>query len=347
MSAVVPRRADGPLGWALRRRESGVALATIAVLIAATALNPAFLFSADGLRNLLLGPSLLILLAVAQAIVLITKHIDLSLSATLGLSAYATGRMFADWPGVPPLAVILLGILLGAALGAVNGLLVTLAKVPSLVITLGTLSIISGLTIAWAGSDRITPSDLPPSFTAIGSEGLFGIPWLFLIALAVVLVAAYVLGETPAGRSLYAIGSDALAARLYGLRVSRTVFLAFLASGAIAGLAGVLYAARFANVSAGAGSGMELGSLAAAVIGGVAVFGGRGTVVGAALGAVMLTLINRALPSIGVVDLWQQAVVGALIIGAIILDHLLARRTERRLAQVREFALETRERSLR
>lgn len=320
----------------IKRRETSVALAVIVVVVIATLFNSNFAFGSDGFRNLLLTPSILVLLAIAQAIVIITRNIDLSVSAVLGLSAYATGRMFTDWPGAPTILVIVLGVLLGTALGVINGLLVSVAKVPALVITLGTLYIYRGIDIAWAGSTRINASDLPRDFTAIGTGSLFGIPWLTVIALVAFAVLAYYLGYTRSGRDLYAIGSNPDAAELYGLPVARRVFGTFVISGTLSGIAGVMYAARYATVSATAGTGMELDSVAAAVIGGVAIFGGSGTVLGAAIGAVLLSTINRALPTVGIQDFWQQAVVGALIIGAIVLDRVLYQRTQRALARERQ-----------
>jgi len=324
-----PRR--GWWGIVLRRRETGVALAVVVLVAVTTLISPSFATGADGFRNLLLTPSLLMLLAVAQGIVIITKNIDLSVSAVLGLTAYATGRMFTDWPDAPIWLVVLLGIGLGTALGTINGVLVSVARVPSLVITLGTLYAFRGANIAWAGGDRVNAADLPRGFTRLGTATVLGVPVLFLIAVVVLLVVAYVLGYRRSGREMYAVGSDADAAVLYGLKVSRRVFFGFVASGTLAGLAGVLFAARYATVSSTAGSGLELEAVAAAVIGGVAIVGGVGTVFGAALGAILLTTIDRALPTLGIGEFWQQAVVGALIIGAIVLDRVIASRQARRL----------------
>lgn len=315
----------------LRRREFGVVVAIGVLIAVTTVISPSFATGADGFRNLLLTPSLLMILAVAQAIVIITKNIDLSVSAVLGLTAYATGRMFIDLPNLPIPVVIVLGVGLGTLLGAVNGMLVSLGRVPSLVITLGTLYAFRGIDIAWAGGDRVNAGQLPREFTTMGTQTVLGVPVLFLVAVAVLAVVAYVLGQTRSGRELYAIGSDDAAAVLYGLRVRRRVFFGFLASGTLAGLAGVLFAARYASVSSNAGTGMELEAVAAAVLGGVAIVGGTGTVLGAALGAVLLTTISRALPTLGIGEFWQQAVLGALIIGAILLDRVIAARQARRL----------------
>jgi rhamnose transport system permease protein len=190
--------------------------------------------------------------------------------------------------------------------------------------------------VLWTGSKRINPSDMPKGFLALGTQQILFIPVLTIIALVVLLIAGWFLRTQRAGRELYAIGSDPAAANLYGLKVTQRVLVAFVLSGALAGLAGVLYAARYGSVDSQAGINLELQAVGAAVIGGVAIFGGSGSVWGAALGAFLLLTINRALPIIGVQDFWQRFVVGALIIGAIVLDRVLALRQARRLVQARD-----------
>ena len=342
MSAITtraPRAASGATGI-LRSiataRESGIAVALVVVVIAATTANGNFLFSPDGFRDLLLTPSLLLLVAVGQAIVIITRNVDLSVGSTVGLTAYLTGRLFIDIDGAPVILVFVAGIVMGAVLGAINGLLVAWAKVPALVITLGTMYIYRGINVAWAGSDRINASDLPRDFRGLGTQQLIGIPVLTIIALVVLIAAAWYLRNIRGGREFYAIGSDPAAAHLYGLKVNRRIISAFIVSGALSGLAGVLYAARYGTVSSAAGFGWELQAIGAAVIGGVAISGGVGTVWGAAIGAYLLLTINRALPILGIDDFWQRAVVGVLILGSIVLDRVLAVRQHRRLIAQRE-----------
>jgi rhamnose transport system permease protein len=331
---------DRSVGTALRQlvtaRETGIAVALVLVVIAATAANPNFLFSPDGFRDLLLTPSLLLLVAVGQAIVIITRNVDLSVGSVVGLTAYLTGRLFIDLEGVPVIVVFVAGVALGALLGAINGMLVAWAKVPALVITLGTMYVYRGINVAWTGSDRINASDLPREFRGLGTEQLVGIPILTIIAVVVLIAAAWYLRNIRGGREFYAIGSDPAAAHLYGLRVTRRVITAFVVSGALSGLAGVLYAARYGTVSSAAGTGWELQAIGAAVIGGVAIAGGVGTVWGAAIGAFLLLTINRALPILGIDDFWQRAVVGVLILGSIVLDRVLAVRQHRRLIAQRE-----------
>lgn len=324
------------VGRLTRAREASILLAVLLVVAAATIKNPNFLFSTDGYRDLWLTPSLLLLVAVGQAVVLITRNVDLSVGSILGLTAYLTGRLFIDLPGVPAIVVVLIAIVFGGLLGLINGALVAFAKVPALVITLGTMYAFRGINVLWTGSDRINASDMPRGFLALGTAQVLTIPVLTIIALVVLIAVAWWMKNTRAGRESYAIGSDPDAAHLYGLPVTRRVITAFVLSGALSGFAGVLYAARYGTINSQAGSGWELDAIGAAVIGGVAIFGGVGSVWGAAIGAFLLMTINRALPVLGVPDFWQRAVVGVLIIGAIVLDRVLSLRQHRKLIEQRE-----------
>ena len=329
-------RVTAALGSFVKARETGILLALAIIVVVTTAKNPNFLFSNDGFRDLLLTPSILLLVAVGQAIVIITRNVDLSVGSVLGLTAYLTGRLFIDIPGIPIIAVFLAGLVFGGLLGLINGALVAFAKVPALVITLGTLYAYRGINVLWTGSDRINASDMPKPFLALGTQSILFIPVLTIIAVVVLIGAAWYLRNQRGGRELYAIGSDPGAANLYGLKVTQRLLAAFILCGALAGLAGVLYAARYGTVNSQAGAGYELNAVGAAVIGGVAIFGGSGSVWGAAIGAYLLLTINRALPILGVQDFWQRAVVGALIIGAIVLDRVLALRQARRLVEARD-----------
>ena len=336
---VAPSRktaAQRAVSTLLTSRESAIALVLILVIAAATLNTRSFLFSDNSWRDLLLAPSILLLLAIGQAVVIITRNVDLSVGSTLALTAYLTGRLFVDNPGIPIVVVFAIGMLAGAGLGLINGLLVALGRVPALVITLGTLYIYRGVVLSWAGSDRINASDMPNDFLSLGTKTILTIPVLTIIALVVLGIVGYYLRTARGGRELYAIGSDPAAANLYGLKVRRRVIGAFVLCGALAGLAGVVYAARYGTISSGAGQDIELQAVGAAVIGGVAIFGGSGSVWGAAIGAWLLITINRALPILGVQDFWQQAVVGALILGAIVLDRVLSARRSRKLVEARD-----------
>ena len=318
-------------------RETGILIALLLVIVVATVSNPSFLFSNDGFRDLLLTPSLLLLVAVGSG----DRHHHPQ-RRPVGRIDRGAHRL-PDRPDVhrhprhPADRRVSSAECSSADCSAsINGALVAFARVPALVITLGTLYIYRGINVAWAGGDRINASDLPKDFRALGTDRILGIPILTIIAVVVLIAAAWYLRNLRSGRELYAIGSDPAAAHLYGLRVTRRVIGAFVVSGALSGLAGVLYAARYGTVSSAAGFGWELQAIGAAVIGGVAISGGVGTVWGAAIGAFLLLTINRALPILGIDDFWQRAVVGVLIIGSIVLDRVLAVRQHRRLIAQRE-----------
>ncbi|RKN30444.1 ABC transporter permease [Micromonospora musae] len=324
------RRRPGFTERLLAVRELSLLLALGALVLVTTLRNDRFL-SGQSVKDLLLGCAILVILAVGQTLVIVTRNVDLSVGSILGLVAFCTGSLFLAAPGLPWPVALLLGVALGALCGAVNGGLIAVAKVPALVITLGTLYAFRGIDYYWAAGRQINAADMPRSFLRLGNQTVLGVPVLFLIAVVVVAVVGYYLRAYRGGRELYAIGSEPAAARLSGIPVGRRVFAVFVASGALAGLAGVLYAARFGTLDAAAGTGLELQVVAAAVVGGVAIFGGSGSAYGAALGAVLLTTIGSSLAVLRIDPFWQQAVVGALILAAIGLDRLLALRTAARL----------------
>jgi rhamnose transport system permease protein len=311
-------------------RELPVLIALALLVVVTYLINPLFL-TAQGVKDLLLNATIIMILAVGQTLLIITRNIDLSVGSMLGLVAFGTGSIFAAVPGVPIIAVFAIGMAFGAVLGAINGALVTLAKVPALVITLGTLYVYRGLNNAWAGGKQFFAGDRPEEFGALSVNTFLGFPVITLLAIVVVIAVAIYMSGTRPGRDLYAIGSDPDAATAFGIKVSKRVFLAFLANGALAGLAGVLYASRFNSVGATTGTGMELTVVAAAVVGGVAIFGGSGSVTGAALGAVLLTTITSSLTALRVDKFWQQAIVGVLILTAIIIDRVASLRTAKKL----------------
>ncbi|GAA4681146.1 ABC transporter permease [Frondihabitans cladoniiphilus] len=311
-------------------REFSVFAALAILLIVTTIANPRFL-SPQGTKDLLLNSAIFVVMAVGEALVIITRNVDLSVGSILGLTAFSTGATYNAFPHMPVIGIFVIGVVLGAILGAVNGLIVTAAKVPALVITLGTLYIYRGINNAWAGSTQYFIGNDPPEFGNLSVASVLGLPLLALIALVITVVFALYLFGSRSGRDLYAIGSDPVAAQLFGIKVTRRVIGAFVASGALSGLAGVLYASRFNSVGADTGTGYELQIVAAVVVGGVAIFGGSGTVVGAAIGAVLLTTMTGALAALNVSKFWQQAIVGILIIAAILITKLISLRNAKKL----------------
>jgi rhamnose transport system permease protein len=313
-----------------KTRELGIVLALV-LLVAYTAIGNSRFLSAQSIRDNLLNTAILAVMAAGQAVVVITRNIDLSVGSVLGVSAFAVATLMSTHRDLPMIVALGAGLLIGAACGLLNGILVRYGKVPALVVTLGTLYIYRGVTYSWAGGSQVNADELPGHFLTFANDSLLGVPWLVLIALVVVGGVSLVMRNYRVGRELYAMGSSPDAAELAGIKVARNLLGAFLLSGAMAGLAGVLFAARFGTVDAAAGTGYELNVVAAVVVGGVAVFGGSGSVWGAGLGALLLTVIGSALAVLDINQFWQQAIVGALIILAICADRLVAVRIARSL----------------
>jgi rhamnose transport system permease protein len=310
-----------------RLREFGILLALVVLILATTAVQPRF-FSGNELNIVLGNTSILALLALGEAVVVISRNVDLSVGSVLGLSAFVSGNMFGHLHGVSPTVAIvvafLVGIGVGTVCGIVNGALTTIGNVPSLVVTLATLYIIRGIDIWIVGGGQVVASSLPDAFFQISLKSFHNIPYLAIAVAVVVGLGAYFMRTFHSGRDLYAIGSNPEAARLVGIPVGRRVFGAFAFSGAMAGIAGVLWASKYGTLDSTAGLGYELTVIAAVVVGGVAIFGGSGSVVGAALGALLLNTILAALYVSGVSPFWTQAISGMLILVAITLDRLVS-----------------------
>ncbi|OON71876.1 ABC transporter permease [Streptomyces tsukubensis] len=311
-----------------KMRELAILLVFLVMIAVTQAGNSEFL-SEQGIKDLLLNATILVLVASGQALVVITRNVDLSVGSTMGVTAFAAGTYLQG--GGPPVVAIVLSVALGIGCGLLNGSLVSLGQVPALVVTLGTLYIIRGLDSVWVGSRQITAADLPDGFVDFGSGGILAVPYLALIALVVLVGVAYYLRHYRGGRELYALGSQPRAARLAGIPVRRRILTAYTACGALAGLAGALYLARFGNVDSSTGNGYELTVVSAVVVGGVAFTGGSGSLYGAALGALLLTSINSVLPALGVSSVWVLAINGVLLVLAIAVDRVVALRLARTL----------------
>ncbi|QKG20458.1 ABC transporter permease [Actinomadura verrucosospora] len=315
----------------LRARELSI-LGALVVLVVGTELANHRFLSGQGVKDIFLNASILALLAVGQSMVVVTRNIDLSVGSVVGLVAFTTGK-FASGGDRNVVLVVLLGIVIGLACGLVNGLLVSFCKVPALVVTLGTLYVIQGLDYKIAHGEQIGAADLPSSVLSLGNDSVLGVPYLPVITVVVMLMMGYYLRSYSSGREFYAIGSSPEAARLAGISLRRRVLTAYLVSGGLAGLAGVLWLARFGTVVADAAHGWELKVVSAVVVGGVAITGGVGTVYGAALGALLLTTIGSVLVVLKVNSFWQDAITGVLLLLAISVDRLLALRVTKALKQ--------------
>jgi rhamnose transport system permease protein len=273
-------------------------------------------------------------MAVGETLVVLTRNIDLSVGSILGLVAYVTGTMLSNDPTIPAPVIIAIAIGIGAALGAVNGVLVAYGRVPAIVTTLGTLAIYRVALVELSGAKTVTTDTLPqwmldlPSVTLVTLGAIDVRP---LVVLAVVIAVVFQLGlrYLPYGRRLFAIGSNPDAARVAGLPVQRDVFAAFVLSGALAGLAGFMFLVRFGNITVTAGQGLELQVVAAVVVGGVNIFGGAGSIIGAVLGAILIDLLQQSLIRwLEVSEFVRDALLGLLILFAVASDKLILGRLQ-------------------
>ncbi len=330
MTAAVQQRSQNSLVLTmLRAREAGIAI-LIVLVVAVTSINNHNFIGANSIQQLLSGAALIALLGVGETLVIITRNVDLSIGSVLGLSAYVVGHLF-KYDHIPVWSGFAIGVLVGVVAGVVNGFIVTVMRVPSLVVTLGMLYVIRGIDGVIVNGERIDPEYIPSSFASVGYKNFLGIPWLAIIVAVVVAVAAYAMRSFRASRDLYAIGSNPDAAALAGIPIARRVFTAFVISGALAGLAGALFLALHTQIDNSGGTGYELSVVAAVVVGGVAIFGGSGSVVGAALGALLLNTVNQALVASRISAFWNQAIAGALLLAAIAFDRWLTLRVTKTL----------------
>jgi rhamnose transport system permease protein len=306
--------------FVLRARTFGI-VGILALFVIVTTLIQSNFLSGSNIRFILDDGTLYALVAIGETFVVLTRNVDLSVGSVVGLSAYVSANMFQAHHGIAIPVVFGVGIGIGLACGVVTGLITAIGRVPSLVVTLAMLYIIRGFDTIVVGSGQVVANSLPNSFIAIFHDTVLGIPDLAWVTAILVAIAAYYLRSYRSGRDLYAIGSDPDAARLAGIPIARRVFFTFVLSGAIAGLGGVFWATQYNTIDATAANGLELQIIAAVVVGGVAIFGGSGSVVGAALGALLLQTINVALNVLGVPSLWTEAIAGFLLIVAITLDR--------------------------
>ena len=319
---------NGLLWTLIRFREAGISLFILILVMVITLRSPSFL-SVDNFEDILLNISILTIVALAQAMVIITRGIDLSVSSTIGLVAMMVAFVVKENPEMPVLFSVVLGMGLGAVLGTFNGLIITLGKVPPIIATLGTLSIYRGLVFYYSQGTWINSFELPRNFKLLSKGTPLGLPNMVIIAIVVAVIVYYFLNYTRTGRDIFAIGSNPDAAQFAGIRKQRIIFLVYLISGVLAGLAAVLWASRFESAQTNTGLGFELQTVAASVIGGVSTGGGAGTVPGVLLGALLLGIIQNALPLVHISPFWQLAVQGLLILIAVVTDNLILRRAER------------------
>ncbi len=273
--------------------------------------------------------AILVVVAVGQTLVVLTRNIDLSVGSMVGFTAYFVGTQLANNNELAPIVAVLMAVGVGTLLGALNGMLVAYGRVPAIITTLGTLALYRTFLVQYSNSQSVITSSLPQWLVELPTKNLFSfgdldIRTMVVWALIIVVLFQLVLMYLPWGRRLYAIGSNPEAAHLSGLPVERTVLSTFIICGALSGLAGFMFLARFGNVTVVAALGLELQVVAAVVVGGVNIFGGSGSMMGALLGTILIATLEQSLLRWSIVsEFWRDALLGLLILLAVAVDAVI------------------------
>lgn len=303
------------------RREIAVALAYVGLLVLLGVAAPAF-YRGDQFRAILVASSSVLVAAIGMTLVILSRNIDISIGSQFSLCGIFVGLLAQA--GVPMPLVGVGAVVIGGLLGAVNGGLIAGLGLPSIVVTLATMVIWRESLRWWREGEFVR--GLPGGFQWFGIGQDAG-QWLVVgLSVAIFAIFAWCLNNLPAGRAVYATGSNPEAAFLAGIRPRRVVFSTFVLMGALTGLAALLHSVRFASVDPTAGTGLELQVIAAVVVGGVAISGGRGTLIGAGLGVLLLTTIRPALVFLGAEAHWEKAIQGAIILLAVAADAIRPQR---------------------
>jgi rhamnose transport system permease protein len=303
----------------LKNRELALAL-IIGVMVTGIGLYAPAFVSPDNLAYVLDDTSILFMMALAQMMVILTRGIDLSVASNLALSGMISASLAQNYPELPVIAYIALAILCGTLLGLFNGGLISYLGIPPIAMTLGTLAAYRGLIVVYGGGNQVNASEMGDIFQNFPKTPVLGVTATFWIMVVLSIAIWIFLSQTRTGRGLYAVGGNPVAARYCGVDLSRQQLLVYVLSGAIAGLCGYLWVARYGVAYSEIASGFELTVIAACVIGGVSIAGGVGSVVGTLLGAVFFGVIVNALPVMQVTPFWQMAISGAVILAAVIVN---------------------------
>lgn len=275
-------------------------------------------FSVDNLLTVALQSAIIAIIAIGQTYVIVTTGIDLSIGSNIALAGIVAAILMTSGVAVP--IAVIGGLLSGCLVGLINGLIVVYGNIPPFIVTLGTMSIVRGVSLVITKGIPVT--DLPEAFTIIGTGSIASIPIPAVIMFILVAIFGFVLAKTKLGRYTYAIGSNFEAARLSGINTKRTLISIYIISGFLAACAGLILAARVVSAQPTAGTGYELDAVAASVIGGASLLGGEGMILGTFIGALVIGVLRNGLNLINVSAFWQQIVIGAVIIAAVYIDRI-------------------------
>ena len=303
--------------WFLRRPESGIILILILFVAIATAVNPKFL-AGRNVINIFRASGFTMISVVGMAMILITGGLDLSIGSIYALSALMCGLAITDW-GLPVPVGILLGLLCGALCGTINGFLIVRTGIPPMIVTLGMQYALRGTLSVLTKGVPIYP--LPDAFTSLEPTKLGGVPIIVFVALSIAVIGHVVLSHTYFGRSVYALGGNQEAARISGINIGKTKMSVYVIMGVLSSFAGIMMASRMGSVEPSTGVGLEMKVICGAIIGGISISGGMGTMMGAALGAVFMEALTNSLTVMKISVYWQNVVFGIVMILSVLLDQ--------------------------
>ncbi|WP_254391681.1 ABC transporter permease [Terribacillus sp. DMT04] len=309
-------------------RELGLLFFIILLCIGVQMRNPSFL-TGENILDLATNTSILVILSLGMMIVLITRGIDLSIGAVIALSGMLTAQLVAANPSINPLLCLLFGTIIGAVCGMVIGLLIARVGLLPIIATLALMNIFRGLTFLVSDGEWVSSYQMSEGFVALAGGSFLGINHLIWVAVVFCLVFFYFLNYTRTGRQIYAVGSNPQSAAVSGIRQGRILLLVYTIMGGLSGLCGVLWVSKFASAQGDTASGYELTVIAACILGGVSIAGGSGKLAGVLLGAILLGILNNALPLLNVSPFWQNGIQGFIILLAVIVNVIVKRRVDR------------------
>ncbi|PKP59976.1 branched-chain amino acid ABC transporter permease [Candidatus Atribacteria bacterium HGW-Atribacteria-1] len=319
-----------------KKREFNLFVFILFIIFGVSLRTPSFLYI-NNFVDILNDTAILSMVAIGQLMIIVTGGIDLSVGSSLALSGMSVALLNQYHPGIPIFMIILISIAIGLLLGSINGLLVSQAKIPPIITTLGTMSIYRGLVFVLCKGTWVSAHEMTEVFRVFPRRSFLGISSLIYLSILTVILFLIFLNLTRTGREIYGVGGNKIASQYVGINLKKIQYIVFTLGGGITGLAGFLWVARYAAAQSETAIGFELQTIAACVIGGVSIMGGSGTIIGVVLGAFFMGIVYNALTMINVSPFWQMAIQGFIILFAIIINTVMDKRNQQLMLRKRSF----------
>lgn len=290
----------------------------------------------SNLNEMMREASMLIIVSVGMMMVIVTGGIDLSVGSVMGLAGMIAALTLRDNRSLPVIAVFGVALLVGLVCGIISGFVVAKLRIFPLIGTLGTCDVLRGVIYLFSNGEWVGQGDMTEGFLSLATGKFLGINYMIWFALVVAAIVGLIMGWTRLGRHFYAVGNSEESARVSGINTVRTKWIAYIFSGVLASVAGVLWVSKYANAQGTSATSYELNVIASVILGGTSISGGSGNVLGVVLGALLFGILNNILPLIQVSSFWQRAIRGAVILIAVIINSLVARRAARKSMERRE-----------